>query len=66
VQRHVLKLIDAVGAKTRFQAALHIGHRLWATPPSAHEDSPKSYSSLMRKNDPVRGRSRAGSQERST
>lgn len=32
VQRHVLKLVDAVGAKTRFQAALHIGHRHWAAP----------------------------------
>jgi sugar-specific transcriptional regulator TrmB/DNA-binding CsgD family transcriptional regulator len=32
VQRHIGKLIDAVGAKTRFQAALHIGHRHWAAP----------------------------------
>ncbi|HEY1914379.1 MAG TPA: helix-turn-helix domain-containing protein [Streptosporangiaceae bacterium] len=31
VQRHVLKLAEAVGAKTRFQAALHIGHRGWTS-----------------------------------
>lgn len=31
VQRHVLKLVEAVGAKTRFQAALHIGHRGWTS-----------------------------------
>ena len=31
VQRHVLKLTEAVGAKTRFQAALAIGHRNWIT-----------------------------------
>jgi len=30
VQRHIGRLIDAVGAKTRFQAALQIGHRHWA------------------------------------
>ena len=29
IQRHILRLTDAVGAKTRFQAALHIGHRGW-------------------------------------
>ena len=29
IQRHILKLTEAVGAKTRFQAALHIGHRNW-------------------------------------
>jgi sugar-specific transcriptional regulator TrmB/DNA-binding CsgD family transcriptional regulator len=29
VQRHILKLNEAVGAKTRFQAALHIGRRNW-------------------------------------
>jgi DNA-binding NarL/FixJ family response regulator len=31
VQRHVLKLTEAVGAKTCFQAALAIGHRNWIT-----------------------------------
>ncbi len=29
IQRHILKLTEAVGAKTRFQAALHIGRRNW-------------------------------------
>ena len=29
IQRHVLRLSEAVGAKTRFQAALHIGRRNW-------------------------------------
>jgi DNA-binding CsgD family transcriptional regulator/sugar-specific transcriptional regulator TrmB len=29
VQRHILRLSEAVGAKTRFQAALHIGRRNW-------------------------------------
>jgi DNA-binding CsgD family transcriptional regulator len=29
IQRHILRLTEAVGAKTRFQAALHIGHRHW-------------------------------------
>jgi DNA-binding CsgD family transcriptional regulator len=31
VQRHVLRLTEAVGARTRFQTALHIGHRKWTT-----------------------------------
>jgi DNA-binding CsgD family transcriptional regulator len=31
IQRHVLKLTEAVGATTRFQAALHIGRRDWLT-----------------------------------
>lgn len=30
VQRHVQRLTEAVGAKTRFQAALAIGHHHWA------------------------------------
>src|SRR5579875_888697 len=29
VQRHILRLTEAVGAKTRFQAALNIGRRNW-------------------------------------
>ena len=29
VQRHILRMTEAVGAKTRFQAALHIGRRNW-------------------------------------
>ena len=29
IQRHILKLTEAVGAKTRFQAALHIGRHHW-------------------------------------
>ncbi len=31
IQRHVLKLTEAVGATTRFQAGLHIGRRNWLT-----------------------------------
>ena len=31
VQRHVQRLTEAAGARTRFQAALHIGHHNWTT-----------------------------------
>ena len=29
IQRHILRMSEAVGAKTRFQTALHIGRRNW-------------------------------------
>ncbi len=29
VQRHIMRMAEGVGAKTRFQTALHIAHRTW-------------------------------------
>lgn len=39
IQRHILRISEAAGAKTRFQAGLHIGRRNW-TQCAPHTETP--------------------------